>query len=537
MKKNRSFLLLFILLIVTVSPVLWSSSSPEWVPESFNRPATVVRSLTTYQMVFTTLPIAFAILHIILFIYFRSCKENFYFSIFLIFYAATIFFDYQSSLYGGSAGLKYLLLMRLFLGFRAIFSLRFVYSIFYKKVPRQFKYIAAAIIGGTVLTLIYTTPSNQNAHENYLIPLLSVSWFEIIRVIYKGIKAQHYGAWIVALGFFLYFGFNIMDAMMDAGISTLFKEMQNPYSFGTVGFLLTMSVYLARNYARTNQRLVEQERLASEREMQRKLLAVDNERKTKELEEARQLQLSMLPECAEGLPGLDICFHMTPAEEVGGDYYDFNVENNGTLVLTVGDATGHGMRAGVMVTSIKSIFRTIGNDPDIPGFFNKCTGTIKEMNMGNLYMALSVIRFNEGKLLLSSAGMPPIMVLRQCDGEVEEFIIKAPPLGGFKDYQYVTREIELKEGDILIAMSDGYPELFNNEDELLGYDRIKSIIASAPRHSAREMVRYLCLQGNKWRDGRKQEDDITFAVVRFKGKGTLGELCCYDYCEKIEGDC
>ncbi|MEJ7700687.1 MAG: hypothetical protein WKF71_13720 [Pyrinomonadaceae bacterium] len=75
-------------------------------------------------------------------------------------------------------------------------------------------------------------------------------------------------------------------------------------------------------------------------------LHAENERRAKELEEARQLQLSMLPKKLPQIPNLEIAAYMKPATEVGGDYYDFHVGADGTLTVAVGDATGHGLKAG-----------------------------------------------------------------------------------------------------------------------------------------------------------------------------------------------
>ena len=89
---------------------------------------------------------------------------------------------------------------------------------------------------------------------------------------------------------------------------------------------------------------------------QENLLEADNQRKTKELEEASKLQLSMLPKNVPDVPDLEIAVYMKTASEVGGDYYDFKYDNNGTLIIAIGDATGHGMKAGTMVATIKGLF-------------------------------------------------------------------------------------------------------------------------------------------------------------------------------------
>ena len=94
-----------------------------------------MRSLTTFQMVFTTLPVAFGILHFILFIFFKRAKENLYFAFFLFFYGASIFFDYQHILFEEiEQTMNYIRFHRAMIPFYSIFALRFVYSLFYKKV-------------------------------------------------------------------------------------------------------------------------------------------------------------------------------------------------------------------------------------------------------------------------------------------------------------------------------------------------------------------------------------------------------------------
>ena len=98
---------------------------------------------------------------------------------------------------------------------------------------------------------------------------------------------------------------------------------------------------------------------------ERDMLEAENFRKTKELEEARDLQLSMLPKTIPKLPNLEIAVFMKPATEVGGDYYDFQLAGDNSLTIAIGDATGHGAKAGTMVTAAKSMFTVLTADFDI----------------------------------------------------------------------------------------------------------------------------------------------------------------------------
>ncbi|MCB0285002.1 MAG: SpoIIE family protein phosphatase, partial [Calditrichaeota bacterium] len=144
-------------------------------------------------------------------------------------------------------------------------------------------------------------------------------------------------------------------------------------------------------------------------ELQAKVVQAENDRKSKELEEARSLQLSMLPKELPQLPNLDIAVYMKTATEVGGDYYDFHVGMDGTLTVVLGDATGHGMKAGTMVTAVKGLFNSYSANPDILYSFREINRCIKQMQLSKLTMCLTMLKNKKKKLIMSAAGMPPIL--------------------------------------------------------------------------------------------------------------------------------
>ena len=162
---------------------------------------------------------------------------------------------------------------------------------------------------------------------------------------------------------------------------------------------------------------------------------MENDKK-KELDEARELQLSMLPKELPKLPNLDIAVYMKTATEVGGDYYDFQVGEDGTLNVALGDATGHGMQAGTLVTLIKGLFTSEVSNKEILNFFNDTSKTIKEINLGRLMMAFSLLKI-KGKLLqFSSAGLPPMYIYRKNSKSIEEVDKQGMPLGAMRNFKY-----------------------------------------------------------------------------------------------------
>jgi len=248
----------------------------------------------------------------------------------------------------------------------------------------------------------------------------------------------------------------------------------------------------------------------------KKLLQLENDRKTTELEEARQLQLSMLPKELPNLPHLDIAVYMKTATEVGGDYYDFIVGLDGTLTVAIGDATGHGMKAGTMVTSAKSLFNSYAANPDILFTFREMTRCIKQMQFQSLAMSMMMLKINNNKLLISSAGMPPAYIFRKKNKIVEEHLIEGMPLGTMDNFPYELKELELFSGDTILLMSDGFPELQDAKNEMFGYKRARNSFEEVASESPEDIITKLKSAGSEWANDKEPDDDVTFVVIKVK---------------------
>ena len=364
---------------------------------------------TSYQIFFTSFFLAFAILHLVLFIYLPELKSNLYFLLFLLFYAANVYFDFDAFM--GRHVAETLLSLRLHravIPFTTIFILKFLYSLFPIKQPRYF-YVIVVLVLFTGGLAVYAPVSNLWILNTAVL----ISTLEIVRILWVAVRKEYDGSKIITFGFLLLFIFSMYDTLNDMGLVGAIGRLSNAYMFGTFGLIVCISIYLAKQFAVTNRKLAEEA-------AKRSTLETDNKRKTWELEEARKLQLSLLPHCGNELPGYNVCFSMRTATEVGGDYYDYMITNDKTLTVVIGDATGHGMKAGNMVVLIKSLFNTMGHTFYIPDFFNHCTRQIKKMNFGNLFMSMTVVKLRGNNLVVSVAGMPPVLLYKKEKGEVEE---------------------------------------------------------------------------------------------------------------------
>ncbi len=264
------------------------------------------------------------------------------------------------------------------------------------------------------------------------------------------------------------------------------------------------------------ERIETEQRVAREMEISRRVLEADNARKTQELEEARTLQLSMLPGTVPAIPGLEIAVYMSPASEVGGDYYDFALGPDGTLTVALGDATGHGAKAGTMVVAAKSLFNGFSDTPSLLDIFEKLTDSIKRLNMRSMFMSMLLFRIKGRTAVVSSAGMPSPLIYRAATREIEEVTLKGMPFGAFLDFPYKERKIDLLVGDTIVLMSDGFPEMFNDKQETLGYSRVKEVIRDVGGRPPQEMIEHFSNIGEQWANGRPQDDDVSFVVLKIK---------------------
>jgi serine phosphatase RsbU (regulator of sigma subunit)/ligand-binding sensor domain-containing protein len=265
---------------------------------------------------------------------------------------------------------------------------------------------------------------------------------------------------------------------------------------------------------RNRAQIREAELRAQAAEAESKTLQIEHERKTHELEEARNLQLSLLPEKLPELPNLEIAVYMKTATEVGGDYYDFNISADGTLNIALGDATGHGMRAGTMVTLMKGLFSADSGRMDIDAFFRQSSETIKDLRFGRVMMSFTLIKLKENNMLYSSAGMPPAYIYRPSTLKIDELSLNGMPLGAMKEFDYKVIQEKLDKGDTVLLLSDGLPELKNPNGESFDYPRVEKIFRDIADESPQAIIDRLVDAGEIWRKDIQPDDDVTLMVIK-----------------------
>ncbi|MFC2103107.1 SpoIIE family protein phosphatase [Bacteroidota bacterium] len=485
------------------------------------------------------------LLYLALFVFYSTKKENLYFALFNLSLATTFAFSLLQRavridldlmvIFNGISASSLILVFPFYLGF--------LYSIFYEKLPKLFYYLCGLTV--VIILVIVLNLAEESVYDVLILISIFVLSLEGLRIIIIAIKNDKPNSRIIGTGVIVFVSF-IITLFVLAIFGLNFDNIVGLAIFilGLFSLPISMSVYLARNIALTNRDLkkqittvkelsekelehqknaaehliqAEKDKAATkEAELRAKIAEAENERKSKELEEARQLQLSMLPAELPQLPHLDIAVYMQTATEVGGDYYDFHVDLDGTLTVVIGDATGHGMKAGTMVTAAKSIFNSYVNNPDIIFTFQEFTRIIKMMKLQSMSMCLSLLKIRNNDLEMSAAGMPHTLLYRNSNSTVEEIVLKGMPLGAVNDFPYKTAEKKLFSGDTILLLSDGLPELFNSKKEMFGYERVTSEFSKIASEKPNNIIQYLKRTAEEWVDGSEPDDDITFVVIKVK---------------------
>jgi hypothetical protein len=242
-------------------------------------------------------------------------------------------------------------------------------------------------------------------------------------------------------------------------------------------------------------------------------LKAENDRKNSELEAAKDLQNRLLPKTLPAINHLDIAGFLRTSTEVGGDYYDFFVQDDGSLYIICGDATGHGTPSGMLVSITKA--GIIGLPKLAPNkMLSELNRVVKKVDLGILRMSLNIAYLKGNQLTISSAGMPPYFIYRAHNQVTEEFMLSGIPLGSFNKVEYDELTTDFQKGDILAIISDGLAEAPNSKGDLFDYTQIQSIITANSHLSAKALIDELMNQVDVWLEGKHNPDDITIVIIK-----------------------
>jgi serine phosphatase RsbU (regulator of sigma subunit) len=245
--------------------------------------------------------------------------------------------------------------------------------------------------------------------------------------------------------------------------------------------------------------------------------AKERERIEQELRVARSIQQASLPKEVPTLEGWQITPYYQPAREVGGDFYDFFELEDGRVGVVVGDATGKGVPAALVVTATYSMLRAVAQalDSFSPGeILAQVNETLLARIPSNMFVTCfyAILEPKSGSLSYANAGHDP-PYLRRRGGDAEELRARGMPLGLMSGMSYEEGEASLAEGDSVLFYSDGLVEAHDPEGEMFGFPRLRALVAKHVEE--RQLGDFLMEEIHTFvGEGWEQEDDITLLTLK-----------------------
>ena len=248
--------------------------------------------------------------------------------------------------------------------------------------------------------------------------------------------------------------------------------------------------------------------------------AAHRERINREIEIAREVQQRLFPQKLPQIPGLDFAGMCRAALGVGGDYYDLIQLENGLLGIAIGDVSGKGISAALLMASLRASLRgiTIDGSGDLAKMMHRINGLVYESSASNRYATFFFATLEPAtrELRYVNAGHNAPMLVRGVSEEVVRLEAGGTPVGLLPSANYEAQSVTLESGDILLCYTDGISEAMNLDDEEWGEECLLEAIKTQSGASAGDLLREVFRAADQFTGEAPQYDDMTLLIARIK---------------------
>jgi sigma-B regulation protein RsbU (phosphoserine phosphatase) len=247
--------------------------------------------------------------------------------------------------------------------------------------------------------------------------------------------------------------------------------------------------------------------------------ALEKEALREQLRIAGDIQHALLPKAAPMMPGIRLSAWSMPCDEAGGDYYDVFQLDEHRLGFVVGDATGHGIGAALMATTVRALLRALVRSTDDPsqlfGRLNDLAATdFREGKFVTLFYGIYDTRHRT--LTYVSAGhRPPLILYRQARDAFEYLVATGIPVGIFAGVPYEQKTTApLEDQDVMLLLTDGVEEAVSETGEWFGKERLLDLIRAHRHADSADLIEVICQEVQTFCGRVPQKDDITLLCLR-----------------------
>jgi phosphoserine phosphatase RsbU/P len=248
-------------------------------------------------------------------------------------------------------------------------------------------------------------------------------------------------------------------------------------------------------------------------------LAVEQERLKRELELSRLIQTEMLPRFPLRLGTAEIKGVSIPAREVGGDFFNYFALPDGRLALLVGDVSGKGVSAALLMANVQATLRArLQHDKDLAHVAVELDREIDVNTPGGMYLTLflAILDSAEGRLRYVNAGHNPQYVLH-ARGGIVPMTSTGLPIGLYPDHGYTEASVPVERGDLIFFYTDGLVEAENEDGDMFGAERLQMVLTSEQGQNLDTVLARVESAARAFRGRTEPHDDATMMALRLDG--------------------
>ncbi|MCK9224220.1 MAG: SpoIIE family protein phosphatase [Candidatus Muirbacterium halophilum] len=248
---------------------------------------------------------------------------------------------------------------------------------------------------------------------------------------------------------------------------------------------------------------------------------VEKQKIERDLELARDIQISLLPKNPPVINDYDIVATSLPAKQVGGDYYDFYKLSENSFWTILGDVSGKGIAAAILMSMVRSMLKVEIKNCSEAG---ELLTNLNNLVAGDIYEGKFITFFAcyfdclKNKMYFSNAGHLPTIIYKAKEKKIIEFEADALPIGIMEGVKYPNRSVKIEKDDIIILYTDGINEAMNNEREEYGFERFHDIIIKNAKNTAPIIHRNILKSIEEFTENAPQHDDTTLIVIKKNDK-------------------
>jgi phosphoserine phosphatase RsbU/P len=255
----------------------------------------------------------------------------------------------------------------------------------------------------------------------------------------------------------------------------------------------------------------------------------------RELAIASEVQKASFPQRPHAIPGVNVATFYKPALSLGGDYYDFLAFRDGAWGIAIGDVSGKGIGAALVLASLQASLRaqTLHRRPELEALMANVNRLVWESSPGHFFASLFYAEYQPQSRVLKyvNAGHNPPLVLRRHEDRSVLVRLKpeCAPVGLIEGSTFTSTTFQLETADILVAHTDGITESENSSGNAFGHQRLESMLRSCLSRDPQRILQLILDEVSVHAAGAPQADDITIVVMRvedpYEGTGkTLTDI-------------